>query len=219
MPKDDPPVIPLIAPVANLAAGGNNVLLELALPKQVIVAVVRLVGLGALAQRHPRHQRVLARGLVPPPPAGALLQGPDVDEGPAARGQAAEHLGEGVAPPLPRGQVVDDGDADDEVDGAGAVGERQAVGGDDVGGALGAGEPREGGGPVRREHVQRRVDGDVFAVAAADVEPDAAGGEGREELLDEGPGLVARRAEVRRDGFVDGVHVGLFVGRWGGWRR
>lgn len=88
-------------------------------------------------------------------------------------------------------QMVDDGNADDEVDGALAVGQAQGVCDDDLAVALGAGKMHEGIAAVGAEDVQAGVDGEVLAVAAADVEADCAGGLGGEERGDEGPGLVA----------------------------
>lgn len=55
------------------------------------------------------------------------------------------------------------------------------------------------------------IDGYVFAIAAAYVEPDAAWDKGREELFYKGPGFVAGGAEMGGDCFVDGVDVGVFV--------
>lgn len=59
-----------------------------------------------------------------------------------------------------------------------------------------------------------RVDVEVLAVTTADVETDSARRLGQEERGDEGPGLVTRGGEVRRDGLVDGVDVGGLVGVW-----
>lgn len=86
---------------------------------------------------------------------------------------------------------MDDGNADDEVDRPLAVGQAQGVCNSDLAVALSAGEVHEGVAAVGAEDVQGRVDGEIFAVAAADVEANGAGGEGGEEGGDEGPGLVA----------------------------
>ncbi|KXH46589.1 hypothetical protein CNYM01_06340 [Colletotrichum nymphaeae SA-01] len=69
--------------------------------------------------------------------------------------------------------------------------------------------------PVRGDDEEVRVDADVLAVAAPGVEADGAGREGEQEGGDEGPGLVARRGEVRGDGLVDCVDVAGFVGGGG----
>lgn len=108
--------------------------------------------------------------------------------------------------------MVDDGHANDKVDGALAVGQAQGIGDDDLAVALGAGELHEVLAAVGAEDVQRRVDGEILAVAAADVEARGAGGLRREEGGYQGPRLVAGGGEVRRDGVVDGVDVGGLVG-------
>lgn len=59
--------------------------------------------------------------------------------------------------------------------------------------------------------MQRRVDGEVLAVAAADVEPDGAGPLALQEAGDERPGGVAGGRKVWCDLVVDGVHVCGFV--------
>lgn len=92
---------------------------------------------------------------------------------------------------LPRRQMVNNSNADDEVDGPFAVGQAQGVCNSNLAVALCAGEMHEGVAAVGAEDVQGRVDGEIFAVAAADVEANGAGGEGGEEGGDEGPGLVA----------------------------
>lgn len=54
--------------------------------------------------------------------------------------------------------------------------------------------------------------GEVLPVAAAEVEPDGAGGAGGEEGGYERPGGVSGVGEVRGDAGVDAVDVGFFVG-------
>lgn len=76
---------------------------------------------------------------------------------------------------------MDDGDTDDKVDGALAVGQAQGVGDNDLAAALGSGKPHEVLAAVGAEDVQLRVDGEILAVAAADVEARGAWGLGREE--------------------------------------
>lgn len=67
------------------------------------------------------------------------------------------------------------------------------------------------GGAVGREDEDLAVDGQVLAVAAAEVQADGSGGEGGQEGGHDGPGGVARAGEVGGDGGVDGVDVGFFV--------
>lgn len=108
--------------------------------------------------------------------------------------------------------MMDDGHTNDEIDGALAVGQAQGISDDDLAVALGVSELHEVLAAVGPEDVQRRVDGEVLAVAAADVEARGARGLGCEERGYQGPGLVAGGGEVRRDGVVDGVDVGGLVG-------
>lgn len=176
----DPPVVPLVARLQDRATGGQHILLELALAVQVVVPLVggAFVGVALGALHDPGDERVLLAVLVPAAAAAGLLEGPDVDEDGAPRPHPLEQGGDAVAAPLRGAEVVDDGDADGEVGGAGAVGERQAVGDEDLcppqprADGLPAGEVDEGSAAVGAEQVQAGVDGKILAVAAADVEAD-----------------------------------------------
>lgn len=140
-----PPVVLFVTAFEDRPPGLAHVLLEFALAIQVVIALIRRLGT-PLSAHDPGNECVLLRSLVPAPATAALLKGPGVDEdtASAAGPDAAQQGSNGVLAALARRQVMDNGYAYGKVGGGGAVGQGEAVGDDDLAGALGAGEAHEG---------------------------------------------------------------------------
>ncbi|KAH9844700.1 hypothetical protein Tdes44962_MAKER07174 [Teratosphaeria destructans] len=86
---------------------------------------------------------------------------------------------------------MEDGDGDGEVEAGVLVGQGEDVGDADRVRLVSFGDRGQVPGAVGAEDEDVLVGGEVFAVAAADVEADRARGEGLEEVLDDGPRLLS----------------------------
>lgn len=115
--SDGPPVILLIACLADYTACGPDVLFQLPFPVEMVVAVESLIFWRNflafdffLSSHDPRHHHVLGIRRTPSPATAFLLQSPDIDESLTAGIESLKDGFYGLDSPFRCGQMMDDSD-------------------------------------------------------------------------------------------------------------